>query len=247
MTSLKSSLLILLTSRPLSHRGNHSCKPETFGNSALGQPLEIWMPEKEPHILIIAGQHGEEPETTVVLSRALRALSHPSTHCAVILASNPDGIQHGTRGNANGVDLNRNFPSSNWSEKHTSYRWNLDSSDERIKLSPGDQPASEPETRHILALVEKLQPELIIALHAPLACIDDPHLSEQGKLLSEHSNLKLVSDIGYPTPGSFGTWAIENDHHLITFELPRLSIEELSHTFTPLFENILTGDLLCAD
>ena len=159
------------------------------------------MPEKDTHILIVAGQHGEEPETTVILSRALRAINQRSSDCAVILSANPDGITRGTRGNANGVDLNRNFPASNWSPKDTSYRWNLDSPDERIQLSTGEKPASEPETQHLLALIEELKPELIITLHAPLACIDDPRLSKQGKILSERTGLKLIEEIGYPTPG----------------------------------------------
>lgn len=229
--------------RPLNQRGDHSHQPEAYGNSVLGQPLEAWLSEAETRILIMAGQHGEEPETTVILSRALRTLKHRSPNCTVILNANPDGILRGTRGNANGVDLNRNFPSSNWSQKDTSYRWDLDSPDQRVQLKTGTHATSEPETQHLLALVEKLKPELIITLHAPLACVDDPRLSEQGKLLSEHSGLELTDDIGYPTPGSFGTWAIENDYHLITFELPRQSIEELSGKYTPLFEEILTGQL----
>ncbi len=233
-----------MNSRNLPQRGKHAHPPKTFGRTVLGQPLEVWMPEKETRILIIAGQHGEEPETTVVLSRALRALCHPSPHCATILSANPDGILHGTRGNAHGVDLNRNFPAANWSENITSYRWNLNVPEQRIDLSPGKQPASEPETHHLLSLVEQLEPELIITLHAPLACIDDPRLSQQAKLLSDRSGLELVSDIGYPTPGSFGSWASENDQHLITFELPRLSTEELCHHFSPLFEEILTGKFL---
>ena len=233
-----------MPTRLLSQRGDHSYPPDSYGQSVLGQALEIWMPEGETRTLILAGQHGEEPETTVILSRALRALKHRSPDCAVILNANPDGIMRGTRGNSNGVDLNRNFPAANWSINSTSYRWNLDTSDSRVQLSTGSHAASEPETQGLLALVEKLKPELIIALHAPLACIDDPLLSDQGKLLSELSGLELIDNIGYPTPGSFGSWSIENDFHLITFELPRQSIEELSGKFTPLFEQILTGQLL---
>ncbi|MFK5922683.1 MAG: murein tripeptide amidase MpaA [Verrucomicrobiota bacterium] len=233
-----------MESLPISQRGDHGYAPESFGQSVLNQTLEVWMPEKKTRLLILAGQHGEEPETTVVLSRALRTLNQRSPDCAVILSANPDGILHGTRGNARGVDLNRNFPSTNWFENKTSYRWNLDRPDQRIKLSPGEHAKSEPETKHLLELVTRLQPQLVISLHAPLACIDDPRLSEQGKRLSLQSGLKLTDNIGYPTPGSFGSWAIENDVHLITFELSRLSIEELSAKFSPLFTDVLTGKLL---
>lgn len=230
--------------RSLSQRGNHSHQPEVFGRSVFNQALEVWMPEGKTRILVIAGQHGEEPETTVIVSRALRALSHPSSDCAIVLNANPDGIIRGTRGNARGVDLNRNFPASNWLQNPTAYCWNVDTPHDRVHLDTGDKPASEPETQHMLSLVENLRPELIITVHGSLACIDDPRLSEQGKILSERSGLKLTNHIGYPTPGSFGTWAIENDYHLITFELPGQSIEELSRNFTPLFEEILAGKLL---
>ena len=80
----------------------------------LGLPLEVWRPRQECRLLLFAGIHGEEPETTYALSRALRQLSALPEHCAVVLAANPDGITRGTRGNANGVDLNRNFPSKDW-------------------------------------------------------------------------------------------------------------------------------------
>lgn len=230
--------------RPLSERGDLPHSPESYGQSVLGHPLEIWLPEKDTRILLIAGQHGEEPETTVVLSRALRVLKSQSPDCATILNANPDGITRGTRGNANGVDLNRNFPASNWSKNDTSYRWDLDDPEACVHLNTGEKAASEPETRHMIDIVEKLKPDLIIALHAPLACIDDPRLSQAGRILSNHSGLELIDDIGYPTPGSFGTWAKENDHHLITFEFPRQSIEKLSAKYTPLIENILTGQLL---
>ena len=87
-----------------------SFEPDAYGLSHLGTPLEVWRPSGRCRLLIHAGIHGEEGETTVALSRALRLLSEPSPHCAVVLAANPDGLIRGTRGNARGVDLNRNFP-----------------------------------------------------------------------------------------------------------------------------------------
>ncbi|MDI5754606.1 DUF2817 domain-containing protein, partial [Salmonella enterica subsp. enterica serovar Montevideo] len=41
----------------------------------------------------------------------------------VVLAVNPDGCQLGLRANANGIDLNRNFPAANWKAGETVYRW----------------------------------------------------------------------------------------------------------------------------
>ena len=94
--------------------GTHSLEPDTYGRSRLGLPLEVWRPSGDCTLLLFAGIHGEEPETTLALSRALRHLSVPSPQCAVVLAANPDGLIRGTRGNAEGVDLNRNFPASDW-------------------------------------------------------------------------------------------------------------------------------------
>src|SRR5690349_10489444 len=99
--------------RPRPEWGTIPRSPDTYGRSVLGAPLEVWLPAGRCRLLAFAGIHGEEPETTFALSRALRQLTEPSPQCAVVLAANPDGLIRGTRGNARGVELNRNFPSSN--------------------------------------------------------------------------------------------------------------------------------------
>lgn len=225
--------------RPRAERGDFPARPERYGTSVLGAPLEVWLPESgKVSTLIVGGQHGEEPESTFVLSRALRCLARAPRKAAVILAANPDGIARGTRGNANGVDLNRNYPAANWREESTTYCWQVGAKSE-VRLSTGSGPGSEPETRAFMDLVERLKPEHVVAVHAPLACIEDPNITPLGRRLSEASALPLVETVGYPTPGSFGTWAAERELHVITYEFPRASLEALAEVHVPIFVELM--------
>ncbi|MGH7709909.1 MAG: murein tripeptide amidase MpaA, partial [Gemmatimonadaceae bacterium] len=183
-------------------------KPDSYGSSHLGLPLEVWRPRGRCTLLIFAAIHGEEPETTYALSRALRQLAEPSEHCAVVLAANPDGLVRGTRGNARGVDLNRNFPSRDWQPNAVTHRSTIEDPSD-ILLSPGESAASEPETQALMALINDLAPKAVIALHAPLACIDDANASPLGQRLAARTRMPLVRDVGYPTPGSFGSWGAD--------------------------------------
>jgi protein MpaA len=108
-------------------------------------------------------------------------------------------------------------------------------------LSPGDAPASEPETRALIALVERLAPEAVIALHAPLACIDDPNDSPLGRRLAERTGLPLVRDVGYPTPGSFGSWGADHGVQVVTYEFPLAATEVLMRDHVPVLVELLAG------
>ena len=151
-----------MTLRPRPQWGTIPWAPHTYGHSHLGLPLEVWRPRGECRLLIFAAIHGEEPETTYALSRALRQLAEPSEHCAVVLAANPDGLIRGTRGNARGVDLNRNFPSRDWQPLPVTHRSTLEDASD-VLLSTGSEAASEHETRALLALIGELQPAAVIA------------------------------------------------------------------------------------
>lgn len=225
--------------RPRKDRGTLPWSPEIYGRSVLGCPLEVWKSSGPCKFLLFAGIHGEEAETTFLLSRTLRLLPAPAPHCAIVLAANPDGLIRGTRCNANGVELNRNFPTQSWSPEQVPHRSSL-TSPRDILLSPGNQPGSEPETRALISLIKELKPETAIALHAPLACIEDPLMRPVSKWFSRKTGLPLVKELGYPTPGSFGTWAAENQIHVITYELPLRGpstiVEEQSPVFLELFQ-----------
>ena len=117
-----------------------------YGTSAGGVPLRVW-PAAAPNApLVFAAIHGNEPETTIALCAALRAVRPEERRFAVVLCANPDGVQIGLRGNARGVDLNRNFATSNWGPPLPG------------ELSTGTAAGSEPETRALMKLIEKAAP-----------------------------------------------------------------------------------------
>jgi protein MpaA len=177
----------------------------------------------------------------VVLSDALRSIRPESLKNAAILCGNPDGLVRGTRGNAKGVDLNRNFPTSSWSPEPVYYK-SRQGGPRDIALSPGAQPGSEPETRALLSLLDRMKPRAVITLHAALACIDDADGSPLGRWLSERTGLPL-EPVTYATPGSFGSWAQEHDLNLVTFEFEAASPYVLKERHAPVLVEVLTGKI----
>ncbi len=212
-----------------------------YGASVDGMPLTVYLPDSSgAEIVILAAIHGDEPETTVAVSEALRCLPTGDLQAAVILCGNPDGMVRGTRGNARGVDLNRNFPTSNWRPDPVFYKSRANDARD-IALSPGSEPASEPETRALLALLERLNPRAVVSLHSALACVDDSGASHLGRQLADRCALPFLTEIGYPTPGSMGTWAGEQELNLVTLELEDASLYTLKDRHVPVLLDLMTG------
>ncbi len=231
-----------MTLRPRSAWGTIPWAPETYGRSVLALPLEVWLPREKCELLVFAGIHGEEPETTYALSRALRQLGEPLERAAVVLAANPDGLIRGTRCNARGVDLNRNFPATNWTPNPVTCRSTIEDPSD-VVLGTGERAGSEPEVQALLGLIERLQPTVVVALHAPLACIDDAGGSAMGDWLAERTGMPLVRDVGYPTPGSFGSWGAEHGVPVVTYEFPLAATEVLMRDHVPVLVELLTRPL----
>ena len=209
-----------------------------YGRSVLGAPLLYYPSKSGCKLLVMAGIHGEEPETTFLLSRVLRAFDEPFDSVAFILCVNPDGVALGTRGNANGVDLNRNFKTQNFSTEKVGSRSILEAPRDTL-LSPGAFAESEPETQALVALIEKLKPASVLAMHAPMGCVDAPQKTTLVEGVMDAFNLPWLPDIGYKTPGSFGTWCGERNLECVTLELPRMSLELLFDRYGRTFAEFL--------
>ena len=229
--------------RAISKRGTIANEPSVYGHSVEQTPLHVWQPAgSEVEVLIFAGIHGEEPDSTVLLSRALRSMSRRSSSCAVVLCANPDGLRYGTRGNANGVDLNRNFPSPNWKADRVTHRWNVDS-ERTVLLSPGERPGSEPEVLALMQLVNDLEPQCVVSIHSPLGLIDDPERTDLGRMFAEKSGMPRTVIPIQQTPGSFGSWAKDIGLATITYELPNETVGNMLPLHLPILRALLEKGL----
>lgn len=226
---------------PRHDRGMIHHASSVYGTSVEGVPIRVFLPENgSAQLLVLAAIHGDETETTVVVSEALRCIPRGDLRAAVILSGNPDGVLKGTRGNARGVDLNRNFPTSNWSSSPVFYK-SRENDARDIALTPGARPGSEPETRALISLIGQLKARAVVSLHSALACIDDAGASHLGRQLADRCELPFLTEIGYPTPGSMGTWASERGLNLVTLEVDDLSLYALKDRHVPIMIDLMTG------
>ena len=155
-------------------------------------------------VLLIGGVHGNETEGVRFMHDFCceffdeKDVSPFEQELLAIPVMNPDGVLNHQRTNANMVDLNRNMPTKDWSREYT-----------EKKYDPGKSSGSEPETRHLIEIIEDFKPQYIISFHSwkqPLINYNGPALSYAQKI-AEKFDMEITEDIGYPTPGSLGTYA----------------------------------------
>ena len=163
------------------------------------------------NILIIGVFHGEEPQGFFAIKKFFfnNNFKNIKNNIFIIPCLNPDGMKKNKRQNINGVDLNRNFPTKNWQK-----------SDINSEYFGGIFPSSEAETKFVVKVIEDINPDFVLTLHSPYAVVNyDGPAQFEANIISELTQYPIQADIGYPTPGSFGTYCgIERNLPTVTLE-----------------------------
>ncbi len=187
------------------------------GHTNVGRPIRV---------LLIGGIHGDEKTASAIVFEWLDGLNKLTAHGENATGSdfhwkiapvvNPDGLlaPKVTRVNANGVDLNRNFPTPDWDKEALTYWRKKTRSDPR--RFPGKSALSEPESRWVFNQVEQFHPDVIISVHAPIGVLD---IDGYGTPPSRFGR-QLNNRVGV-YPGSLGNYGgVHKDIPVVTIELP---------------------------
>lgn len=151
---------------------------------------------------------------------------------------NPDGLQLNRRTNANNVDINRNFPTKNWGNNEGD---NATCDDETTNYFGGKSAGGEIETQFLIDTINKYTPSLVMTIHAPYKVVNyDGPAKEIAEKISDIIKYPVEASIGYPTPGSFGTWAgVERNIPTITLEVDeKIQVQQLVKPVFEIFDTL---------
>lgn len=184
---------------------------QTLGYSAENRPIDLYSAGDGPEsIFIFATIHGNEQAGIPLVHRLMDRLRQRNDllqgrRILIIPNANPDGVVRNSRGNANGIDLNRNFPATN-RENSAAFGFNA---------------LSEPESKLLYDFINTYKPIRVVSIHQPLKCIDfDGPAEELAHFMAAYCPLP-VKKLG-ARPGSFGAYVGENlGIPVVTLELER--------------------------
>ena len=222
---------------------------KTYGKSVKGHSL-IGMKKgnMDRAVVIVGGIHAAEAGQFTALDIFERFLKNKDNSFfekvgfAVFPEANPDEAERMARGhvsylreNAAGVDLNRNFP-SDW--EIVSDMYGLSTDDPESSTYRGPSPASEPETKAVLAFMKDVNPISVFSLHCYPGGITHDQFFGPGTAKDDEAYKKECMELAVPysekfrkgeypgqmfvaygtTPGSFPVWVYHN-YHVPAFDM----------------------------
>lgn len=200
-----------------------------FGNSINGLPIMGYhFGTSGPKVLILGGVHGDEVEGVTCALGLLNSFVNAFTYkldLTLVPKFNIDGVLNKQRKNANGVDLNRNLPTNDWTSKVA-----------KESYYPGTAANSESENQALVEWINKEKPRLIISLHSWKPLLNtNGNCHPEAEIISKLTGYSIEESIGYPTPGCLGTYTgLERDMPTLTYEIERgLDPEQILKVHVP--------------
>ena len=196
-------------------------------------------------VLVVGGIHGDELSSAALPFHWIKLAAQGSggaqaIHWRFVPVLNPDGLlsQPPSRVNGHGVDLNRNFPTPNWTREAKNYWEKRTGKDPR--RWPGPTPLSEPETRFLHDQIQRFKPDLIVSIHAPYGVLDFDGPSVPPTKLG-----RLYLDQVGIFPGSLGNYGgVHKGVPVVTIELPNSTRTPLDREISEMWHDLLrwTGE-----
>ncbi|OYU43146.1 MAG: murein peptide amidase A [Burkholderiales bacterium PBB4] len=173
-------------------------------------------------VMVVGGIHGDEMSSVSLVFHWMGLVQESMSDTPLPIvwrffpSLNPDGLmaRPAKRVNANGVDLNRNFPTPNWARDARKY-WELRTRKDPRRW-PGNRPLSEPESQFLVEQMNSFKPNLIISVHAPYGVLDF-----DGPAVPPSRLGRLYLDQVGIFPGSLGNFGgVHKGIPVVTIELP---------------------------
>jgi N-acetylmuramoyl-L-alanine amidase len=218
---------------------------ETFGRSVLDRPLTLTRagdPEAPVRVLVVGSIHGDETAGHEVVARLRSLEPPPGVQLWLVRTVNPDGALIGTRQNARGVDLNRNFP----------FRWRgggraFDT------YFPGRRAASEPETRAVQKLVEEIDPAVTLYYHQHMRLVSLERAGSNAVVRAYGRRVGLPARWLPYYRGTVSSWQNHRDPAASAFvvelpagALPRRSVRRHARAVLDVAERLVPADAAAA-
>lgn len=186
-----------------------------LGRSELGRPIVAVRTgnPKGVSVLVVGCIHGTEC-AGIAVTRALQRIRRTNLDLWIVPNLNPDGYAAGTRQDARGVDLNRNW-SSDW--PGGGRPWDT--------YYPGPRPFSERETRIARKLILRVRPRVTVWFHQHMNLVWAwGQSSRAGDIYARLAGMRFYHH--HWLPGSAVNW---QNHHLpgtasFVVELPAASL-----------------------
>jgi protein MpaA len=189
------------------------------GTSVKGEKIPAFKSELDAptYNYVLGAVHGDEVEGAHLAKEIFKWLSETNEvnmPLVFVPIVNVDGYKAGTRVNGNGVDLNRNLPSAQWTPEAR-----------EEKYFPGTAPLSEPENIFLVELFKQYPPRFILSFHSWYPVINyNGKCKEIADFLASYNKYPIEADfLTHPTPGSLGEFGPQEfKAPVLTFECPVL-------------------------